>query len=97
MILLMILFVSFFQVVLYLLLDRTTVKKLKVFVLLLLLACHLFVFPKLFYPKLPPGAVCGMPIVGVILAFWIFGSLITTLTHVAYLFVTRKKMKFKSP
>jgi len=89
----MILFISLLQVGLYAILDRTRFKKLKGLVLILLLAGHFFVFPEMFYPNLGPGAVCAMPIIGIILAFWILGGIITIATHVTYLIVTRNKIK----
>ncbi len=87
----MIISISVVQVGLYVVLDRTKFKNLKGLVLILLLTGHIFVFPKMFYPKLGPDAGCAMPIVGVILAFWVLGLLFTTVTHVIYLIATRKK------
>lgn len=61
-------------------------------ILFSVLALHLFFLPKLFYPKLDPGGVkCGMPILGITLAFWIFGSLAASVTHIFGRLVIRKK------
>lgn len=87
MILTVIIAISIFQVGIYLLLDLRHQGNLKIFVLLLVLLSYFFFLPPLFYPQINPNGVnCGMPILGITLAFWIFGSLISTVSHLAYLF-----------
>jgi len=96
MILLIIILITLFQVGLYIALDKTSFRKLKGLVLMVILAGHFFVFPEMFYDMFylsstPDELLCGMPIMGIIFAFWIFGGFITVATHVTYLIVTRNR------
>jgi|GEM_PF-1469897 len=65
-------------------------------ILLLILVCHLFVFPKFFYPSYDADQVnCGMPIIAAHILFIIFGIPLTMLTHLFYYLTYGKNLKQK--
>ncbi|HEY0744186.1 MAG TPA: hypothetical protein VGD40_22120 [Chryseosolibacter sp.] len=83
MILLVIIAVSLVQAMLNLAFTRFNVRIGRIIVLLVVLCGHVFFLPKFFYPKPDPDGVnCGMPIVGITLAFWVLGVIAATLTHI---------------
>lgn len=59
--------------------ELPTVKQRAVCATLVLL--HLTVFPHYFMPEPDPEQVCGMPVLGTYLAFWVFGIAATFITH----------------
>jgi len=75
----------------YLFLDRNQFPFRKWMVLIALLIGHLFVFPRLFY--LGYNSNCGMPILGIHLAFCIFGIPMTLLVHMIYYLSIKKRIK----
>jgi hypothetical protein len=85
MILKLIILLSICQIVLYRLLDKLGFKYGKSMLFLVILIGHFVVFPPYFYPKPNPDRVaCGLPVLGVMLAFWIFGAGVSTIIHVLY-------------
>ncbi|WP_018343615.1 hypothetical protein [Cytophaga aurantiaca] len=90
MILLFIIAASMLQVISYYILDRYTIKIPSYIILIILLVGHLFIFPKFFYPEPNPnGADCGMPILGITLAFWLFGTIAAVLSHFLWIKVLK--------
>jgi hypothetical protein len=86
--------VSILQYIAYLMAYKLNIRYASIVILFSVLALHLYFLPKLFYPKLDPGGVkCGMPILGITLAFWIFGSLAASLAHIFGRLVIKKKMQ----
>ena len=47
----------------------------------LLVLLHLAVIPDYFVPQPVPGEVCGLPVLGIYLACWIYGIGATLVTH----------------
>ncbi len=82
--------VAVLQIGSYLLLNKLGWPKAKWLVLLILLLLHYRVFPPLFMPALPEGEACGMPVLGVILGFWVIGGISALLIHFSFLVLTRK-------
>lgn len=92
MILLFILLISLLQVLSYYIIDKKNSKYGKSIVFGIVFLSHLFLFPPLFYPKMDPnGANCGMPILGITMAFWIFGGFGSIVIHFLYKFITSNK------
>jgi len=91
MILIFIILISIGQVLIYLITDRFKFKYGKALMLTLILLGHFIIFPKYFIPE--PGINkfdCGLPILGITLAFWIVGNAITLLTHIFYSVVKKR-------
>lgn len=77
----------------YLLNQRTKPKIPSVLIAILFLPLHFFVFPQLFFPPpRPDGINCGMPQLGIVLGFWVFGTGGVLITHVIWYFKNRKKL-----
>ena len=92
MILKLMILVSLCQIILYIITDRLKIKYLKIIILFSILFAYFFVLPKYFYPEpSPDGVNCGMPILGVNIAFWVFGTFIAFLSHLVYYYVVKKK------
>jgi hypothetical protein len=92
MILLFIIAASILQLISYYLLDQYTIKVPSYVILILLLVGHLFLFPQFFYPEPNPnGPGCGMPILGITLAFWLFGTVAAVLSHFFWIKVLKLK------
>lgn len=85
MILVVIGFLTFCQVLLSVVANERRINWLNPVVLLILLTLYIFILPSFFYPPPPPEGkyVCGMPILGITLAFWIFGSGSALITYLA--------------
>ena len=90
MILWTIILISLLQILIYIILDKLGYGKMKWLVFILIIAGNMFVLPELFSPKLPEGPKCGMPIMGVYLAFWIIGELSAITVHLVYALVAIK-------
>ncbi|WP_299715176.1 hypothetical protein [uncultured Tenacibaculum sp.] len=91
MVLLIIIGISIVQFGLYYLIKKYRIRFPKLIILLTLLLCYFFVFPEFFYPKQEVNEIdCGMPTLGIILAFWFFGTIAGIATHVIWV------MKFKN-
>ncbi len=83
MILLFIFGVSLIQIGLYYLNDKYKTGIPNFLILLVLLLGNFFVFPKLFYPEpRTDGIHCGMPILGILFAFWTFGTITLVAIHI---------------
>ncbi len=81
---------SGFQLAAYKWLDLQKKAVWKKTTLLLILIGHCTVFPQFF--KLEASS-CGMPLLGVYMAFWILGNIITLLVHLSYHLVNRISTK----
>lgn len=82
MILLFILGISIIQLVLYVINNKYKTKFPNYIILLIILGCNFFVFPSLFYPEpRTDGINCGMPILAIAIAFWVFGTIAGIVTH----------------
>jgi hypothetical protein len=93
MILIFVIAVSVLQVVAYYIIDKKNIKFGRLIVLGIILIGNVFVFPPFFYPQMDPNGVnCGMPILGITLAFWIFGGLGSIVIHFVYRFFNPKKI-----
>jgi len=65
---------------------------LRTYILIALILSHVFIFPPFFFPTYDTDEPqCGMPILGITLAFWVFGISATVFTHVLYWFIKIKK------
>lgn len=92
MILLFIIGISLIQFGLYYLNNTYKTKIPSLVILLAVLICYFFVFPKLFYPKPSINRInCGMPIFAITLSFWFFGTITGITTHIIW-----KLFKYKS-
>ena len=90
MILKYILFISIGQIILYLLSGQLKVKYVPVIIFFIILIGYFLILPKHFYPELDPdGLNCGMPILGINLAFWFFGGGIASIIHVGFLMIRK--------
>lgn len=86
MILLFILVISLLQLILYYVFATYKISIPAYAILLLMLAGHYMLFPEFFYPiPDPDGINCGMPILGINLAFWIFGTIAALSTHLIWI------------
>ncbi len=87
--------VSLLQIALYSISDWRKIPRYgRTIILIFVLIGHFLVLPKLFYPKLDPDGVnCGMPIVGITLAFWIIGGLTSGVLHIVYPILHRRWQK----
>ncbi|PHR92506.1 MAG: hypothetical protein COA80_14255 [Leeuwenhoekiella sp.] len=87
MILLFILAVCALQYGLYILNKRSKPKVPSVLIAILFLPLHFFVFPQLFFPPArPDGINCGMPQLGIVFVFWVFGTFGVMATHIFWTF-----------
>lgn len=69
----------------YYLLEKFDARKWRPVVLGIEFFLNLFILPDLFIPEPRKGnAGCGMPVLGITLGFWIFGSGHLLFTHFAY-------------
>ena len=85
-----IIIISLCQVSLYFALDKTEFNYGKVILFLLILLAYLFILPQVFSPEYEPGGInCGMPILGIYIAFWIFGGGSAILIHLIYLLTNK--------
>ncbi len=92
MILYFIIIVSLVQYVIYFINSRYTIKFPDSMLLFFIVIAHFFLFPKLFYPKLDPDEInCGLPMLGVTLSFWVFGTLASCITHMLWKLKNRSK------
>lgn len=92
MILLFIIFVSFLQFLVYILFEKLKVRIPITLIFLLILGGHYFIFPGFFYPdKTETIKNCGLPILGVLLIFWVFGTFMTFTTHIIWMIRKLKK------
>ena len=93
MILLTIFLITILQIALYFLLEKRKLGNFKFLVLISVLVGYIFIFPPMFYPKMPEGPKCGLPMMGVTLAFWVIGGLASTMAHLIYSIVITRKRK----
>ena len=97
MILLFITGISLLQLFLYYLNDKYKTKLSNFIILLIILIGYLFVFPQFFYPEpRKDGINCGMPILAITLAFWIFGTFAGVTTHLIWKIKKAIMFKFNS-
>lgn len=81
------------QIAAYKLIDIKRIIDGRIFILILILLMYIIVFPMLFKPTAPEveGSRCGLPVIAFMMRFWIFGTLITLLTHIIYFVVNGKE------
>jgi hypothetical protein len=92
MILTIISLVTIFQLCLYLALDSKGYRQGKGIVFGLIILANFVVFPTIMIQQIEfePGDVrCGMPALGITLAFLIFGNVIALMTHLIYVCLMR--------
>lgn len=78
------------QLIGYLLFDKYHKKKWKLLIFGLLMIGYIFIIPSYFFPDNPNNEPrCGMPLVGITLAFWILGCGTVLITHIVYLLIKR--------
>lgn len=77
------------QVCSYIILDKFNLNKWKYLLLVIGLILDFFVLPNYFIPEFKNREVrCGMPALGITLAFWIFGGGTIITTHIIYMFIS---------
>ncbi len=82
--------ISIVQIGLYLFLDNKKIKNGKSIAFATLLMGHLFILPQFFFPEPDPNGInCGMPVLGITLAFWVIGGGATVLMHILYFFLRK--------
>ena len=92
MILLFIFGVSILQYALYFFNAKSHTKIPGFIITVLFLIGHFYVFPQLFFPdRSPAGINCGMPALGIMLAFWVFGTVAILITYTSFKLTTRVK------
>ncbi|PKG42811.1 hypothetical protein [Psychroflexus sp. MES1-P1E] len=92
MILALILIISLFQLTFYFLTYRYKIRIPNFVILILVLIGYYFILPQFFYPKpRTDGINCGMPILGINLGFWIFGTIGALSSHIIWMFIKKKK------
>jgi len=81
----MLILMALIQVGKYYILERSDSRKWRPIVLGIGFILNLFILPDLFIPEPRKGeAHCGMPILGITLSFWIFGSCLLLITHFTF-------------
>lgn len=82
MIILLIAGISLVQLALYYISHRMNWKFPDFLILVLFLLFYYAILPRFFYPEpSPDGINCGMPILGITMAFWVLGTIAGVLTH----------------
>ncbi len=81
------------QIVLNKLMDDKRVLNGRIFVLIAILLLYIIVLPYVFTRLIPvvEDHQCGLPIIALLASFWIFGTLITIITHIIYSLVNGKQ------
>jgi membrane protein implicated in regulation of membrane protease activity len=80
----------------YLLLNSLNLPKWKYLLVAIVFVLYMFVLPPYFFPENPGNkAMCGLPAMGITLAFWVCGTVALPVTHMAYL-LARRVMDRKS-
>lgn len=86
--------VGIIQLTAYKLVDQKKVMDGRLLVLIGIMLCYIFLFPFLFTRQpttTADGVQCGMPVLALILAFWIFGCGLALITHAMYYFLHKKE------
>ena len=92
MILLLILIISLVQLTCYYLIYRYQIKVPNFIILLLVLIGYYLIFPQFFFPEpRKDGINCGMPALGITLAFWVFGTIGALSSHITWIFIKKRK------
>jgi len=90
MILKCIILISVGQIILYLISDRLKLKYGRVIIFLSILISHFFILPQYFFPEPVQDRInCGMPVLGITLAFWFIGGGIASTTHLIYYLIKK--------
>lgn len=94
MILLFLILISLFQLLTYYLLDKYKLKFSKTLVFILVLLGYYFLFPQYFFPEpRKDGINCGIPVLAILLGFWVFGTIAALITHILWIIKLQKKNK----
>ncbi len=89
--LLLIFIVLVLQLLGYIFLDRYGYPNWKVAVLLFVIVLHLYVLPAIVTAYLfPEPTTCGLPVMAVVLGFWVIGGGLTLFAHGVYYLVRRR-------
>lgn len=65
----------------------------KAIMFLVILIGHFFIFPRFFYHEFGPNRInCGLPILGITLAFWGLGGGTAIIVHAIYNRIRRLKI-----
>lgn len=89
--------ILFVQIIGYIILDKLSLKVWKYLILGISLVAYIFVLPSYFIPDNPNNEPrCGMPALGITLAFWIFGCGATLFAHLIYILINRLNGKKNS-
>jgi hypothetical protein len=78
----------------YWIIDNRNLPINKLWVILLILLFYLIIFPYIFFQLefRNDGPKCGLPVMGMIGAFWLFGGGTTIITHISY-YLLKKALK----
>ncbi len=96
MILLFIFGISIIQFGVYFLIDKYKINLPNFLILLIILIGYFFAFPRLFYPEPRTDRInCGIPLLGITLGFWIFGTIAGVATQMIWKLKTRKNKSTK--
>jgi len=82
--LIFIIIVLFWQLACYIALDKDNYPRVKWLVLALVLVGHVYAFPGAYIELFLPPSMCGMPVLGIMMGFWLFGALPACILHVVY-------------
>jgi hypothetical protein len=89
--------VSLVQLGLYSLKKKLDYKISNIVIFVIILFCYYFILPKLFYPEFDKDGInCGLPILGINLGFWIFGTFTTIVTHFLWKYKFEKNKKLEN-
>lgn len=79
-----------FQIIGYFIIDRLHLGVWKYLIFAFCLVAQLFILPNYFIQDNPNNEPrCGMPALGITLAFWIFGSGTTIVGHLSYILIKK--------
>lgn len=85
MILQFIVLVSVCQLMAYLIGQKFKVNYSKSIILTAVLIGYFFIFPSFFRPEFEPNQIrCGMPMFGIMMGFWMFGTLFALITPILF-------------
>jgi hypothetical protein len=86
--------ISIVQFGTYFLIDKYKLEIPTIIIFAIILLGHFFVFPQFFMPAPKTNNdTCGMPVLGVFLGFWIFGTITGLITHLVWMIKLQKKYK----
>ncbi|MCB0633426.1 MAG: hypothetical protein R2824_02995 [Saprospiraceae bacterium] len=82
------------QIIGYRITDHFGFRTGRILILLSVLIHYFFILPPWFFPESDTeGINCGMPALGITLAFWIVGGAMAIIVHLAYYFYRKSQEK----